>query len=140
MYTCIRTYTHANSIFAKYASRGNVYVPLSTLHRQIIVIDDRKPLSVDLLNICGSLALPPKKIPSALAVRERERERELAEIAARFLHDRHNGGPEKRRRLALGAGKREKRIAFSELRKDKMNFIFRTQKEKNEFHFQTSVC
>jgi len=94
-------------VFERYAIKGRVSVPFSTTKRQIIIIDDRKPLTHDMLGVSGNLPLPDKKLPSAVAVRERERAmRDLTEISNRFIRDRINGGPKFRRITALGANSR----------------------------------
>ncbi len=94
-------------MFERYASRGRVSVPFSSTKRQIIIIDDRKPMTHDMLGVSGNLPLPDKKLPSAVAVRDRERAlRDLTELSNRFLRDRINGGPKTRRVTALGANSR----------------------------------
>ena len=98
----------AFNLLNKYPSKGKINLQLSSQKRQALIIDDRMPMSSDMLmNV--TLALPPKKMPSIVGVRERERERaerELAEISERFLRDRAMGGPDKRRKKALGMNAR----------------------------------
>jgi hypothetical protein len=96
-----------DDFLATYLLKGKISEQLSTPNRQVIIIDDRKPLSHDMfqVNIGGGLALPPKKIPSSVGVRERElliAQRKLDEIANMFVKDRESGGPETRRMKALG--------------------------------------
>ena len=96
-------------IFQKYASRGKVLLQFSTLQRQVIFIDDRKPVGMDLLQ-CSTPALPPKKIAASAALRERQREQDerereqlaLQEIQNQFVKDRNDGGDQLRRMRALG--------------------------------------
>ena len=93
-------------VLRRYADKGKVNSRYSCLDREIIIIDDRQPLTQDMLGVCGNLALPEKKVPSAVAVRERERQRglrDLADLSNRFIRDRINGGPTRRRAAALGA-------------------------------------
>ena len=102
-----------------YLLKGKISKQLSTSTRQVIIIDDRKPLSHDMfqVNIGGGLALPPKKIPSSVGVRERElliAQRKLDEIANMFVKDRQSGGPETRRMKTLG----EESKTTADLRKE----------------------
>ena len=110
--------THSHSLWSSskaatddflstYLLKGKVNERLSTAKRQVIIIDDRRPLTADMMgvNLGGGLALPPKKVPSSVGVRERElliEQRRLDQIANMFLQDRETGGPEMRRKKALG--------------------------------------
>ena len=96
-------------IFTKYASKGKVLTGCSTLQRQVIFIDDRKPIGIDIFKN-SKLKLPEKKTPSSVGVRlrlreieERERQqRALQEMSNLFVKDRQRGGPNARKIQALG--------------------------------------